>query len=256
MVTISFLNLKGGVGKTTCSLNVAVGLADRGKRVLLIDYAYNGDATSEFFEEAPGFTISDVLRGKESINDVIAKVEDNLSFIPGNQSLYADAQYQIYDQPQESQYNILKKALLPVQDQYDYCIIDCYEDPGVINDNALLASDILIIPATGDMGSLKGIGKLYGLVKQLRKKMELNLESYILFNITPNIKDAKFIINVVRAMLGDIVFKTQIKYQPKAYYKDIIVIRDGSTDISKGYFDLVDEILDKFTNAKMETIKC
>ena len=145
---IAVANQKGGVGKTTTSINLSACLAERGKKVLLIDIDSQGNTTSGLGLEKNELenTIYEVLRDEIDINDAIIKVEqcfDNLYLIPANRNL-AGAEIELITS-EKMQY-ILKDKLDPIRDEYDFIILDCPPALGMLTVNAMTASDTVLVP--------------------------------------------------------------------------------------------------------------
>ena len=144
---ISFSNQKGGVGKTTSAVNIAASLGIIGHKVLLIDLDPQGNATSGvgISKKSLKYSIYDVLAGAVSAKDAILVTEyQNLSIIPTNIAL-AGAEYNLYSADGNTEC-VIKNALAPIRDEYDYIIIDCPPSLSLLTVNALVASDGVVIP--------------------------------------------------------------------------------------------------------------
>lgn len=177
MRTVSIINLKGGVGKTVTSINMAYGLMRRGRRVLLVDCDKQGN-TSKFFKcysmDKP--SLSDVLTGDADIKAAVYLTDysntDNLAptldVIPSDMSLI-NAAKQIDNDPVRPRETRLKCALEIIDWEYDYCIIDCAPDINIPIVNALVASDDVIIPVVIDKFTFDGIAEVMGKIDEVRK---------------------------------------------------------------------------------------
>ena len=144
--TISFANQKGGVGKTTSAVNIAASLGVLGYKILLVDLDPQGNATSGvgISKKALKATINDVMLGEISAEDATRVTEyTNLSIIPANIAL-AGAEYNLYQDGGSER--IMKEALAPIKDKYDYIIIDCPPSLSMLTVNSMVASDGIVIP--------------------------------------------------------------------------------------------------------------
>ena len=176
---IAIANQKGGVGKTTTSINLSASLAAKGKKVLVIDTDPQGNTTSGFGIEKNELenTIYEVLRDEIDINDAIIKVEqcfDNLYLIPANRNL-AGAEIELITS-EKMQY-ILKDKLDPIRDGYDFIILDCPPALGMLTVNAMTASDTVLVPIQCEFYALDGLSQLIYTINLIQKN--LNPDLYI-----------------------------------------------------------------------------
>ncbi|KGR79877.1 ParA family protein [Ureibacillus manganicus] len=210
--TIAVTNQKGGVGKTTTSVNLSACLAYLGKKVLLIDIDPQGNATSGvgINKGETQHCIYDVLIDDEDIRNVIkvTKVE-NLSVVPATISL-AGAEVELVSTI--SREVRLKHALEDVKDHYDYVIIDCPPSLGLLTINALTAADAVIIPVQCEFYALEGLSQLLSTIRLVQK--HLNQELYI-DGVVLTMLDA-------RTNLGIQVIEEVKKYFQEKVYKSII----------------------------------
>lgn len=172
---ICFSNQKGGVGKTTTAINLAAYVAKQGRRVLLVDFDPQGNATSGYGIEKNQLKTScyDVLMGDAApIEAILPTVIDNLSILPSNIDL-AGAETDLVNMP--SRESALKRALAPVKDDFDYIFIDCPPSLGLITLNALVASDSVIIPIQSEFFALEGLSQLMYTIKIVRQRLNPNL---------------------------------------------------------------------------------
>jgi len=178
-------NQKGGVGKTTTVLNLGVFLAVKGKRVLLIDIDPQSNLTSglgllhepnaiEDLNNKDYKTIYDLLVNKASAKDVIKTTRiENLSIIPSGIEL-AGAEVELVGAL--SRENILKKALDPVKDDYDYVLIDCPPSLGLLTINSLVAADKVLIPVQSEYFALEGLGQLVNTITLIKGSLNQVME--------------------------------------------------------------------------------
>lgn len=166
---VSFSNQKGGVGKTTSCVNISAQIANKGKRVLMIDMDPQGNATSGLGLSKSKIkkTIYDVIIGKCDIKDAIIKTKfKNLSVVPANIDL-AGAEIELYDL--EEAENFTKLALDSIGDDYDYVFIDCPPSLGMLTVKALSISDGVVIPMQCEFYSLEGMSQLFNTIKKIRQ---------------------------------------------------------------------------------------
>ena len=179
---ISLVNQKGGVGKTTTSINLASSLGLLGKRVLLVDIDPQGNATTGVGIEKGGLSASlyEALLDEKTIQESIIKTKfKNLSILPssinlvGIESSFVNKQK---EDPTFAKFLQLKKLLDEVRDNYDYILIDCPPSLSVLTTNALAASDSVLIPVQCEFYALEGIMQLLNTVRVARKNLNPNLE--------------------------------------------------------------------------------
>ena len=168
--TIAIANQKGGVGKTTTSINLAAGLAYLGKKVLLIDFDPQGNATQGVGHEIglDDLTVYDALLDNEDIKQCIKTLNrPPLDILPANISL-AGADLEIA-KIEENREQLLFNALKNVKNDYDYIIIDCPPSLGLLNTNALTAADSVLIPVQCEYYALEGVTQLLQTIRLVQR---------------------------------------------------------------------------------------
>lgn len=183
MRTICVMNQKGGVGKTTSSVNIAAGLAARGKRVLLLDLDPQGHASIHLGVEAVGDvpTVYDVFAQRKTLRDVRHMISPNLWLAPSNIDLAA-AEMELVDSPVRE--IILRESLNELTDAepFDYVIMDCPPSLGVLTINALTAAKEVLIPVQPHFFALQGLSKLFSTTALVSRRLNRDLRvSGILF---------------------------------------------------------------------------
>ena len=171
---IAVSNQKGGVGKTTTSVNLAACVAEKGKRVLLVDIDPQGNASSGLGVTERTPSVYDVLLGEESAGVAVRKTDfDNLSVLPSDMAL-AGAEIELVAIPERE--TLLRKALETVRDQYDYIFIDCPPSLSLLTLNAMTAADSVLIPIQCEYYALEGVGQLMNTLQLVKKRLNPALE--------------------------------------------------------------------------------
>ena len=208
---ISVANQKGGVGKTTTTVNLSTLLAKKGKKVLLIDTDPQGNATSGLgITKELELSVYDILVGDTAFDETIQETTiKNLSVCPSNISL-AGAEVELVSMMSREQR--LKTKLDVIKDRYDYILIDCPPSLGLITLNAFTASDSVLIPVQCEYFALEGLGQLLNTVNLVKKHLNKNLE----------IEGALLTMYDARTNLSNQVVKEVKKYFEDKVYKTVI----------------------------------
>ena len=209
---ISFSNQKGGVGKTTSAVNVASSLGVLGYKVLLIDLDPQGNATSGvgIAKKNLKASIFDVLLKETSAKDAVISTEfKNLDIIPANIAL-AGAEYNLYQV--KGAENIMKEALAPLKEVYDYIIIDCPPSLSMLTINAMVASDGIIIPMKCEFYSLEGLSQLTVTINRIKANFNssLNITGILITMHSPRLLLSVQVMNEMKKHYADKLFNTQI----------------------------------------------
>lgn len=173
---ISVVNQKGGVGKTTTTVNVSACLAKQGKSVLLIDLDPQGNATSGLGIDTDELnnTIYQVLIGECTMEESILQTEFGSLYLSPSDIQLAGAEVELVSVPKREY--ILKEALSSVKDQYDYIFIDCPPSLNLMTVNALVCSDSVLIPVQCEYYALEGLSRLMQTIKSMKKQLNEGLE--------------------------------------------------------------------------------
>lgn len=210
---IAIANQKGGVGKTTTSINLSACLAELGKKVLLIDTDPQGNTTSGLGLDKNEIenTVYELMLNECSIKDATHKIEglDNLDIIPANVDL-AGAEIELLGIP-EKEY-ILKNAVDYVQDDYDYIIIDCPPSLNMLTINSMTTANTVLVPIQCEYYALEGISQLIHTIDLVRERLnpKLAMEGVVFTMYDSRTKLSSDVVDTVKNNLNTRVFNTII----------------------------------------------
>ena len=248
---IAIANQKGGVGKTTTSINLAASLGVLEKKVLLIDADPQANASSGLginVEDVEGGTYH-VLEHSLSARDAILKTgSPNVDIIPAHIDLVA-IEIELVDK-QDREY-MLKKSLVKIKDDYDYILIDCAPSLGLITLNSLVAADSVIIPIQCEYFALEGLGKLLNTIKSIQNihNAELNIEGLLLTMFDSRLRLSNQVVDEVRkhfsSMVFDTIIRRNIRLGEAPSYGESIIDYDATSKGAVNYLNLAQELLKK-----------
>lgn len=246
---IALANQKGGVGKTTSSVNLSSSLAFLGKKVLLVDIDPQGNASSGVGVNKGEIEhcIYDVLVDDVAIQDVLQKTDlDNLNVIPATIQL-AGAEVELV--PAISREIRLKKAIDSIRDDYDYVIIDCPPSLGLLTLNALTAADSVLIPVQCEYYALEGLSQLLNTIRIVQKHLneDLQIEGVLLTMLDARTNLGIQVIEEVKKYFQNKVFNTiiprNVRLSEAPSHGKPILLYDAKSKGAEVYLELAKEVI-------------
>ncbi|MBS9461460.1 MAG: AAA family ATPase [Bacteroidota bacterium] len=248
---IAIANQKGGVGKTTTTVNLAASLGVLEKKVLLIDADPQANATSGL-----GIDVDSVEKGTYqllehtmTVDEVIIPTDSpNVDLIPAHIDLVA-IEIELVDK--DNREYMLKEALKSLGDKYDFILIDCAPSLGLLTLNALTAADSVMIPIQCEYFALEGLGKLLNTIKSVQKihNNDLDIEGMLLTMFDSRLRLSNQVVEEVKKHFADMVFDTiiqrNVRLSEAPSYGESIIKYDASSKGATNYLNLANEVLKK-----------
>lgn len=251
---IAIANQKGGVGKTTTSINLSACLGELGKKVLVIDLDPQGNCTSGFGIEKEQIqnTVYELILNKCSVKNSMMEVKgiENVTIIPSNVNL-AGAEIELLEF-NEKEY-ILKNSIDYVKDDYDYIIIDCPPSLNMLTVNAMTTADSMLIPIQCEYYALEGIGQLITTISLVQKRLnsKLKIEGVVFTMYDGRTNLSKEVVDNVKNNLNANIYNTiiprNVSLAEAPSNGEPITIYDSKSTGAESYRNLAKEVIEKRT---------
>ncbi len=248
---IAIANQKGGVGKTTTSVNLAASLGVLEKKVLLIDADPQANATSGLGIDVDGVAIGtyQLLEHSATAEEAIIPTSSpNLDLIPSHIDLVA-IEIELVDKDERE--SMMKKAITSLKKKYDYILIDCAPSLGLLTLNALTAADSVLIPIQCEYFALEGLGKLLNTIKSVQKihNPKLDIEGLLLTMYDQRLRLSNQVVEEVKKHFDEMVFETiiqrNVRLSEAPSYGESIISYDAGSKGANNYLSLAQELIQK-----------
>ncbi|MDO6603283.1 chromosome partitioning protein [Arenibacter palladensis] len=248
---IAIANQKGGVGKTTTSVNLAASLGVLEKKVLLIDADPQANATSGLGLDVDSIELGtyQLLEHTKTAEETIIKTSSpNVDLIPAHIDLVA-IEIELVDK--DDREYMMKNAIRGLKDKYDYILIDCAPSLGLLTLNALTAADSVMIPIQCEYFALEGLGKLLNTIKSVQKihNPELDIEGMVLTMYDSRLRLSNQVVEEVKKHFSEMVFDTiiqrNVRLSEAPSYGESIIKYDASSKGAANYLNLANEVVVK-----------
>jgi chromosome partitioning protein len=246
---LAVVNQKGGVGKTTCAVNLAACFAAAERATLLVDADPQANATSAFGLAAPVRHLYDVLIGRCVLKDVVRPTELRyLHLVPSGRDLYG-AELELVSAP--SREHRLERALADVREDYDLIVIDCPPSLGLLTVNALTAADRVVVPLQCEYYALEGLAGLLETLELVRQRLnpQLALEGIALTMVDLRNNLSRQVEQEVRTHFGERVFRTgiprNVRLSEAPSHGKPVILYDVHSKGAVAYLELAEEIVER-----------
>lgn len=257
MKIISLINIKGGVGKTVSSVNIAATLFQQGKKVLIVDLDAQSNATRSLGVTVTGengeHTIRSIFleKGYSSRNAVHKTNYDGIDVIPSHIS-FAFSESQIVTDTSRASQMILRKALAELTDDYDYCILDCPPNIGIVTINALVASDFVTVPVKIDQFAIDGLSYLLKTINETAQEFNPAIKYLGAFitmdNSTVVSREVKSSLETIETLnLMPISIKQNVKVV-ESTFQEPLIFSEPKAVAAINYQELTQELISRMEN--------
>ncbi len=247
---IAITNQKGGVGKTTTSINLSAAIAETGKKVLVIDMDPQGNTTSGFGVNKNELenTVYELILEECSLQEAIIKnVAENVSLLPSNVNL-AGAEVDLLDRDDKS--FILKKEMDYIADEYDYVIIDCPPSLNMLTINAMTTANRVIVPIQCEYYALEGVSQLIHTINLVRERLnpDLNIDGVVFTMYDGRTNLSQQVVENVKENLNHHIYNTliprNIRLAEAPSYGQPITVYDSKSAGAEAYRELAKEVIE------------
>ena len=247
---IAITNQKGGVGKTTTSINLSAAIAETGKKVLVIDMDPQGNTTSGFGVNKNELenTVYELILEECSLQEAIIKnVAENVSLLPSNVNL-AGAEVDLLDRDDKS--FILKKEMDYIADEYDYVIIDCPPSLNMLTINAMTTANRVIVPIQCEYYALEGLSQLIHTINLVRERLnpDLNIDGVVFTMYDGRTNLSQQVVENVKENLNHHIYNTliprNIRLAEAPSYGQPITVYDSKSAGAEAYRELAKEVIE------------